>query len=36
MRDRELDWSGSRRGSMARVYERDKEPTSFTKCVEIF
>jgi len=36
MRDRELDWSGSRLGSVARGFERGKERTSSIIRVEIF
>jgi hypothetical protein len=36
MRDRELDWSGSRRKSVARGCERGKEHTGSIICLEIF
>jgi hypothetical protein len=36
MRDRELDWSSSRRGSVARGCGRCKEHTGSIICVEIF
>jgi len=36
MRDRKVDWSGSRRGSVARGCERGKEHAGSIICVEIF
>ena len=36
MRDRGLDWSGSRRGSVAHGCERGKEHTGSTKCMKVF